>query len=99
MSYEVLYIAKGGVTFDIPLCDCSPTLMTLQLLYDCYIQLSTLELPLEKMLHTICTCTHVIQNRLEKSMQDITNTQTIMVRPTLRHIFDDRRWRIDAKLG
>jgi len=79
MSYEVLYIAKGGVTLDIPLCDYSPTLMTLQLLYDCYIQLSTLELPLDKMLHTICTCTHVRQNRLEQAMQAITNTQTVVV--------------------
>ena len=74
MSYEVLYIAKGGVTLEIPLCDCSPTLMTLQLLYDCYIQLLTLELPLDKMLHTICTCTHVRQNRLEQAVQDITMT-------------------------
>jgi len=59
MSYEVLYIAKGGVTLNIPLCDFLSTLMTLQLLYDCYIQLLTLELPLDKMLHTIYTCTHV----------------------------------------
>ena len=51
MSYEVLYIAKGGVALDIPLCDSSYTLMTLHLLYDCYIQLSTLELPLDKTLH------------------------------------------------
>ena len=57
MSYEGLYIAKGGVALDIPLCDYSSTLMTLHLLYYCYIQLSTLELPLNKMLHTICTCT------------------------------------------
>jgi len=33
MSYEVLYIAKGGVTLDIPLCDSWTTLMTLQLHY------------------------------------------------------------------
>jgi len=51
MSYEVLFIAKGGVTLDIPLCDSSTTLMILHLLYDCYIQLSTLELPLDKTLH------------------------------------------------
>ncbi len=51
MSYEGLFIAKGGVTLDIPLCDSSTTLMTLHLLYDCYIQLSTLELPLDKTLH------------------------------------------------
>ena len=51
MSYEVLYIAKGGVALDIPLCDCSSTLMTVHLLYDCYIQLLALELPLHKTLH------------------------------------------------
>ena len=51
MSNEVLFIAKGGVILEIPLCDSSSTLMTLHLLYDCYIQLSTLELTLDKMLH------------------------------------------------
>ncbi len=51
MSYEVIFIAKGGVTLDIPLCDSSSTLVTLHLLYDCYIQLPTLELPLDKTLH------------------------------------------------
>ena len=51
MSYEGLYISKGGVALDIPLCDCSSTLMTLHLLYYCYIQLATLELPLDKTLH------------------------------------------------
>ena len=51
MSYEVLFIAKGGVTLEIPLCDSSSTLMTLHLLYDCYIQLLTLEIALDKMLH------------------------------------------------
>ena len=51
MSYEVLFIAKGGVTLDIPLCDSSSTLMTLHLLYGCYIQLLTLEIPLDKTLH------------------------------------------------
>jgi len=89
MSYEGLYIAKGGVDLDIPLCDCSSTLMTLHLLYDCYIQLSTLELPLDKTLHTICSCTHVRQNRLEKAMQHITNSWTVVVIPTLQHPCDD----------
>lgn len=51
MSYEVLFIAKGVVTLDILLCDSSSTLMNLRLLYDCYIQLLTLELPLDSMLH------------------------------------------------
>jgi len=46
MSYEGLFIAKGGVTLDIPLCDSSTTLMTLHLLYDCYIQPLTLDLHL-----------------------------------------------------
>ena len=51
MSYEGLYIEKGGVALDIPLCDSSSTLMNIHLLYDIYIQLSTLELPLDKTLH------------------------------------------------
>ena len=51
MSYEVLFIAKGGVTLDIPLCDISSTLMILHLLYDYYVQLLTLELPLDVTLH------------------------------------------------
>ena len=46
MSYEELFIEKGGVTLDIPLCDSSTTLMTLHLLYDCYVQLFTLDLHL-----------------------------------------------------
>ena len=46
MSYEGLFIAKGGMTLDIPLCDNSTTLVTLNLLYDCYIQLLTLDLHL-----------------------------------------------------
>lgn len=33
MSYEVLFITKGGVTLDIPLCHPWTTLMTLQLHY------------------------------------------------------------------
>lgn len=51
MSYDGIFIEKGGVTLEIPLCDHSFILMTLQLLYDCYIQLLTLEIPLDKMLH------------------------------------------------
>lgn len=35
MSYEVLFITKGGVTLDIPLCDSWTTLMTLYITYDC----------------------------------------------------------------
>ena len=82
MSYEGLYITKAGVALDIPLCDSSTTLTTLHLMYDYYIQLSILELTLDKTLHTICTCTHVRQNRLE---QGITITRTTVGRPTLRH--------------
>ena len=74
MSCEGLYIEKGAVALDIPLCDCSSILMTLHLLYHCYIQLLTLELPLDKTLHTIYTCTNVRQNRLEQAMQYITMT-------------------------
>ena len=49
MSYEGLFIAKGGVTLDIPICDSSTTLMTLHLLYDYYIQLFTLDLHLSRL--------------------------------------------------
>ena len=83
MSYEGLYIAKGGVALDIPLYDSSTTLMNLHLLYECYIQLSTPELPLDKTVHTIYTCTHVRKNRLEQAMQDITMTQTTAGIPAL----------------
>ena len=51
MSYEGLFIAKGGMALDIPLCDSSSTFMTLHLLYDYYIQLLKLELTLDKTLH------------------------------------------------
>lgn len=86
MSYEGLYITKGGVALDISLCDSSSTLITLHLLYDCYIQLLTLEIPLDKTLHKICTCTHVRQNRLEQAMQEITMIETTLGRPALRHL-------------
>ena len=69
------------------------------LLYECYIQLSTFGLPFYKMLLTIYTCTNVRQNRLEQAMQAITNTQKVVVRPTLWHPCDDWRWRTNAKLG
>ena len=98
MRYEGLFIEKGGVALDIPLCDCSSTLMTLQLIYDYYIQLSTLELPLDNMSHTICTCTHVRQNRHEKAMQDITMTQKTVGRLALRHPHGGRQWQTDAML-
>jgi len=62
--------------------------MALQLLYDYYIKLLTLELRLEKMFQTIFTCTHVRENRLEKAMQDITMTLTTVGRPTLRNPHD-----------
>jgi len=89
-SYEGIYIAKCGVALDIPLCDCSSILVTVPLLYDCYIQLSTLELPLDKTLHTMCTCTNVRQNRLEQAMQEITMTRKNVGIPALRHPHDGR---------
>ena len=87
MSYEVLFIAKGGVTLDIPLCDSSTTLMTLLLLYDCYIQLLTLDLHFTWLNITMhmysCETTWI-----EQALQDITNTQSDVVRPTLWHACD-----------
>jgi len=82
MSYEGLFIAKGRVILDVPLCDSSTTLMTFHLLYDCYIQLLTLELHL--------TCLNITMHMylcetkwLEKSMQDITDTWSLVMRPPL----------------
>jgi len=37
MSYDGIFIAKVGVALDIPLCERLTTLMTIHLLYDCYI--------------------------------------------------------------
>ena len=51
MSYEGIFIEKGWVNLDIHFCNSSSTLMTLHLLYDNHIQLLTLELTLDKMLH------------------------------------------------
>jgi len=77
MSYEGLFIAKGWVTLDIPLCDSSSTLMTLHLLYDCYIQLSTFELHLK-----ICYITMYMYpceiKWIDQAMLGITMTQTSM---------------------
>jgi len=73
MSYEGLFIAKGGVTLDIPLCDNSSTLMTLHLLYHCYIQLPTLDLHLK--IHYITMHMYPCETKwLEKAMLDITIT-------------------------
>ena len=86
-EFEGLFIAKGGVTLHIPLCDSSTTLMTLHLLYDCYIQLLTLDLHLTWPYITMhmysCETTW-----LEKAMEDITNTQSIVMRTTLWHACD-----------
>jgi len=82
MSYEGLFIAKGGVTLDIPLYDSSTTLMTLNLLYDIYIQLLTLDLHLTWLNITMhmysCETTW-----LEQALQDIIDTRSTVVRPTL----------------
>jgi len=87
MSYEGLFIAKGGVTLEIPLCDNSIILMTLHLLYDCYIQLLTLDLHLTWLNITMhmysCETTW-----LEQALQDITATQSIMLRPIIWHACD-----------
>jgi len=83
MIYEELYIEKGWVAIEISLSDSSSTLVTLHLLYDYYIQLLTLELPLDKKLHTISRCTHVRKNRLEQAMQDITMTRKTVGGPAL----------------
>jgi len=87
MSYEGLLIKMGGVTLDISLCDSSTTLMTLHLLYDCYIQLLTLDLQLTWINITMCMYSCETTCR-EKALQDITNTQSTMVRPTLSHPCD-----------
>jgi len=85
MSCEGIFIAKGGVTLDIPLYDNSPTLMTVHLLDDYYIQLLTLELDLK--------CRYITMHKypcetkwIEQEMLDNTMTQTAVERPTLRHL-------------
>ena len=87
MSYEGLSITKGGVTLDIPLCDSSTTLMTLHLLYDCYIQLLTLDLHLTWLNITMhmysCETTW-----LEQALQDIIGTRFVVMKPTLWHACD-----------
>jgi len=87
MSYEGLFIAKGGVTLDIPLCDSSTTFMTLHILYDCYIQPLTLDLHLTWLNITM----HMYSREttwLEKALQDITDTRSVVMRPTLWHSCD-----------
>lgn len=63
MSYEVLYIAKGGVTLYIPLCDSSTTLMTFQLTHDClHSTIDTWYFTLQHVYNIVYTCTHMRQN-------------------------------------
>jgi len=87
MSYEGIFIETSGVTLDIPLSDYSTILMTLHLLYDCYIQLSTLDLHLTRHYITmhVCPC----GTKWPKNVvQYITETLSIVVRPTRRHACD-----------
>jgi len=87
MIYEGLFIVEGEMTLDIPLYDCSTTLMTLHLLYDYYVQLLTLELHFTWLNNTMhmysCETTW-----LEKAKQDIIETRSAMMRPTLWHACD-----------
>ena len=70
MSYGILFIAKGGVTLHITLYDSSYTLITHHLLYDYYIELSTLELPLDKTLH--CNAHVTCETKwLDQAIQDM----------------------------
>ena len=62
MIYDVLYREKGGVTLDIPLCDSSTTLKTLQLTHEClHSTIDTFSFTLQHVYNKICTCTHVRQ--------------------------------------
>lgn len=87
MSCVGLFIEKGGVTLDIPLCNSSTILMTLHLLFDCYIQPLTLDIHLTWLNITMhmysCETTW-----LEKALQDITNTQSTVVGPNLWYACD-----------
>ena len=87
MSYEGLFIEKGGVTLDIPLCDSSTTLLTLHLLHDCYIQLLKLDLHLT-WLNIIMHMYSCETAWLEQALQDITSTWSTMVRSTLWYARD-----------
>ena len=69
------------------LCDSSTTLMALHLLYDCYIQPLTLDIQLIWLNITMhmysCETTW-----LEQALQDITNTRSVEMRPTLWYACD-----------
>ena len=86
--WGAIYSKGWGDLWHSP-CDKSTTLMTLHLLYDCYIQLLTFYLHLTWINITMrmysCETTW-----LEKALQDITNTQSAVMRPTLWHDGDGK---------
>lgn len=59
MSYEVLFITKGGVTLNIPLYDSWTTLITLYITYDCFIPLMTLGISLYIMFTKMIRFPHI----------------------------------------
>lgn len=87
MSYDRLFITKGGVTLHILLCDNPTTLMTLHLLYDCYIQQLTLHIHL-KWLNITMHMFSCEMTWLEQALQDIANTLSTLVRLVLWHACD-----------
>jgi len=94
MSYEVLLIIKGGVTFDIPICDSWTTLMTLYITYDyLYSTKDTLNFTLHHVYKndTFSTYTHVGQNWLVYPRQDKTKTQMNVERSTHQPPLHDPR--------
>jgi len=83
MSYDILFITKGVVTLDIPLCDSWTTLMTLYITYDyLYSTNETWNFTLHHVYknHTFSTYTQVGQNWLELARQNNTKTKMLVER-------------------
>ena len=91
MSYEILFITKGGVTLDIPFCDSRTTLMTstslhitLYITYD-YLHSTNDTWNFTYNMFTKTQFPHIPiwdKNRLESAKQDKTKTQMVVERPT-----------------
>ena len=77
MSYEGLFIEKGGVTLDIPLSD-----------YSMIVTFKYWHLNFHLKRYIAMQIYPCETKWLEKAMQDITDTQTVVVRPTLWHPCD-----------
>jgi len=82
--WGAIYSERWGDPWHSPLWN-SSALMTLQLLYDCYFQLSTLDLRLTRCYITMKMYPCEVK-WLEQAMQDITMARIIIGWPTLWHL-------------